>query len=397
MAAPRRPRILYLVNVDWFFWTHRLPIARAVRDRGGEVWVAAAPTRFEPLLAEEGFRFVPVPFNRSGRRVDHEARTFLSVVGLLRSIRPDLVHNVTIKPVLYGSLAARLAGRPAVVNAIPGLGYVFLASGGKAALRRGILRLAYRPALSGQRVRAIFQNPEDAALFAGDGLVGGERAVLIRGSGVDVEMFRPSPEPRGLPTVLMASRMLWDKGVGEFVEAAIRLRSRGVAARFVLAGDSDPDNPSSVPRERLAAWHGAGTVEWWGHRADMPSVLSLAHVVCLPSYREGLPKVLLEAAAAGRPIVTTDVPGCREVVRHGENGYLVPPRDPGALAAAIRRLVERPDERSRMGAASRSLAESEFRVEKVVESTLSLYGELLGERFPEFFPKRPGAVAGRVA
>lgn len=374
-------RILYIVNVDWFFWSHRLEIARAARDRGAEVWVAAASTGYDERMAGEGFRFAPISFSRSGTNIIREAQTMGLLFRLLRSIRPDLIHNVTIKPVLYGSWMARLTGCKAVVNAISGLGYVFIASGWKARLSRLLVHRAYKSALAGKHVRVIFQNPDDKRDFVENGLVEETRTVIIRGSGVDIEKFSPSDEPGETPVVMLPTRLLRDKGVAETVEAARLLRLWKVNCRVVLVGDLDFENPASISKQDLDGWLKEGCVEWWGYRSDMEGVLPQAAVVVLPSYREGLPKVLLEAAAAGLPIVATEVPGCREIVRDGVNGFLVPPRDHTALARAIRRLVENPEQRSSMGAKGREIAVKEFRQEIVVENTLSVYENLLGRRF----------------
>ena len=383
------PRILFLVNVDWFFLSHRLAIARAARDRGAEVWVAAASTGQEEQIIREGFRFLSIPFRRSGKDIFHEIRTIIKIAKVFRDVKPDLIHNVTIKPVLYSSWISRYIWRPAVVNAISGLGYVFLASGAKARLLRSIVGMAYRAALCGGRVRVIFQNPEDIELFIAEGIVEKSQAVLIRGSGVDVEVFRPFSEQPGVPVVMFASRMLKDKGAVELVDAGRLLRDWNVSVRMVFVGEPDPDNPATVTESELRAWVEEGVVEWWGHKTGMETVLPLAAVVVLPSYREGLPKVLIEAAAAGRPIVATDVPGCREVVRDGWNGYLVPPRDHKPLAEAIRRLVENPELRARMGSNSREVAIKEFRIEKVVADTLAVYNDLLGDKFPGVFANQP--------
>jgi glycosyltransferase involved in cell wall biosynthesis len=380
------------VNVDWFFLSHRLAVARAARDRGAEVWVGAASTGREEQITREGFRFVSIPFRRSGKNIFHEFRTIRKIARVLRDIRPDIVHNVTIKPVLYASWLSRFVGRPAVVNAISGLGHVFIASGAKARLLRGVVRMAYKAALSGDRVRVIFQNPDDMELFVAEGMVEKDRTVLIRGSGVDVDLYRPSPEQPGIPIVMFASRILKDKGAMELVEATILLRNWNVPFRLVFVGDPDPDNPATVTEGALLAWAKEGLIEWWGNKSQMELVLPLAAVVVLPSYREGLPKVLLEAASAGRPIVATDVPGCREVVRDGWNGYLVPPRDHIRLAEAIRRLLENPGLRARMGANGREMAEREFRIEKVIADTFSIYDVLLGSKFPGVFAPGPVPV-----
>lgn len=383
------PRILFLVNVDWFFLSHRLAIARAARDRGAEVWVAAASTGQEDQIIREGFRFLSIPFRRSGKDIFHEIRTIIKIAKVFRDVKPDLVHNVTIKPVLYSSWLSRYVWRPAVVNAISGLGYVFLASGAKARLLRRVVDMAYRAALCGGRVRVIFQNPEDIELFIAKGIVEKNQAVLIRGSGVDVEVFRPFSEQPGVPVVMFASRMLKDKGAVELVDAARLLRDWKVSIRMVFVGEPDPYNPATVTETDLREWVDEGVVEWWGHKSEMERILPLAAIVVLPSYREGLPKVLQEAASVGRPIVATDVPGCREVVRDGWNGYLVPPRDHARLATAIRRLVEDPALRARMGKNSREMAIKEFRIEKVSADTLAVYNELIGEKFPGIFANQP--------
>jgi glycosyltransferase involved in cell wall biosynthesis len=284
---------------------------------------------------------------------------------------------VTIKPVLYGGIAARLCRVRALVSAVPGLGYVFLAEGFVASWRRFLVKLAYRLSLAHRCGRVIFQNPDDLAAFVNAGIMKPQSAILIRGSGVCTDNFHASPEHLTTPLVVLPGRMLWDKGVGEFVQAAASLAREGVKARFALVGDTDPHNPAAIPTETLREWDRAGVVEWWGHRSDMPRVLSEAHIVCLPSYREGLPKALLEAAASGRPIVTADVPGCREIVRHDENGLLVPVADATSLATALRALIEDPGKRQRMGACGRRMVEREFSVDKVISATLDIYRDLL--------------------
>jgi glycosyltransferase involved in cell wall biosynthesis len=304
----------------------------------------------------------------------------LALFRLYRGLKPDLVHHITHKPVLYGSLAARLVGVPAVVNAISGLGYAFVAEGWRADRRRQLMMTLYRMALRHPRMRVIFQNREDVALFEAAGVVRADQVVLIPGSGVDLSRFKPSPEPEGTPVVVLPARMLWDKGVGDFVAAARLLRQRGVVFRALLAGESDPGNPRSIPRDQLAGWAAEGAVEWDGYRDDMARVLADCHVVCLPSsYREGVPKALLEAAAAGRPIVTTDVPGCRDVVTPGENGLLVPPRNPAALAEALEMLIASPALRVRFGSRGRARAERDFGDAAVVTTTLRVYHALLSE------------------
>ena len=299
------------------------------------------------------------------------------MIRLYRQQRPDIVHHISIKPVLYGSFAARLTRVPWIVNALTGLGYVFVSKDFLARLLRPLVRGAFRLLLNRGNSRAVLQNHDDVRLLTAAGALEEKYVVVIRGSGVDLERFTPRPEPEEPPVILLASRMLRDKGLAEFVEAARALREAGEDVRFVLVGDSDPENPASVSDAQLAHWCDEQTVEWWGRREDMPNVLAQAHVVCLPSYREGLPKVLLEAAAVGRALVATDVPGCREIVRNGDNGLLVPVRDAKALAWAFRELISKPKQRRRMGVRSREIACAEFSIQRVVAATLAVYEGLL--------------------
>jgi len=287
------------------------------------------------------------------------------------------VHLVTIKPVIYGGIAARIASVPAVVSALTGLGSVFVSGRSFWGLLRAMVLIAYRFAMGHRNSRVIVQNLDDFAFLTQAGVVTDRSIILIKGSGVDLSLFRTSPEPAGEPIVMLASRMLWDKGVAEFVEAARQLKTQGVKARFVLVGDIDLRNPTAISFRQLENWHQSGMVEWWGHHSDMPDVFAKASLVCLPSYREGLPKALIEAAACGRAIVATDVPGCREIVHDEENGILVPPGDAISLATAMKRLIEDVNLRRRMGTRGRQIVEQQFALEKVVGETLAVYRELL--------------------
>ncbi len=372
------PTILIVVNVDWFFLSHRLPIADAARARGARVVIAAADTGRSAEVRESGFEFVHVPFSRKGRNPVAELHTLYRLIHVYRDIRPDLVHHVTIKPVIYGSLAARCTRPRAVINAVTGLGFSFSASR-SAGTWRPLVKLFYRLALRFPAGCTLFQNPEDRDYFVKERMVESGRCALIRGSGVDCRRFRPTPEPAGLLTVMLPGRMLWDKGVGLFVEAARQVRSRRGDARLVLVGPIDDGNPSAIPEAQIRAWESEGIVEWWGNQPDMPGTLSRAHVVALPAIqREGLPKVLLEAAACARPLVAGDVPGCREIVRPEVNGILVPPGDCGALALALERLLNSAELRIRFGCAGRKIVEQEFAQEIVVSETLELYARMLG-------------------
>jgi glycosyltransferase involved in cell wall biosynthesis len=242
---------------------------------------------------------------------------------------------------------------------------------------RPALLVAYRAALKQRNVRLIVQNPEDERFVLEQDLVRPQELRVIRGSGVDTQVFHPRTESGGIPTFVLVARMLWDKGVGEFVEAARQLRQRNVPARCILVGEADPENPAAISRAELRRWHAEGHVEWWGHRSDMPEVLAGAHVACLPSYREGLPKSLLEAAACGLPLIATDVPGCREIAVHEETALLVPPRNAPALAEAMMRLANDAELRRRLGAAARERVCEHFSTERITGQTTSLYRELI--------------------
>lgn len=372
----RKPRLLIVVNVDWFFLSHRLPIALAARDAGYEVHVAAALTRAVADIERHGLTLHPLDIDRRSAGLSQALKLLGSLSRLMCALAPDVVHLVTIKPVLLGGLAARLARVPRVVAAISGLGFVFTARGAVATLRRLAVSALYRLALAHPGVCVIFQNADDQALLQRYAGVRDTQVVRIRGSGVDLAAWPMLPLPEGPVTVLMASRLLVDKGVMEFVEAARRLRGhRG--ARFVLVGDVDPGNPTSLARDLVQAWAEEGLIEWWGHRTDMPTVLAAAHLVVLPSYREGLPKGLIEAAACGRAVVTTDVPGCRDAIDPGRTGLLVKVRDARALADGIRELLDDPARLRSMGEAGRHWAERVFDVHEVVARHLTLYrGEM---------------------
>ena len=373
-------RLLYLVNDAGYFASHRLPLALAARDAGWEVHVATRPDAALERLGAAGLAIHALPISRSGLRPDRELRSLLAARRLIRSLRPELVHCIALKAVLLGGLAARLAARPIdtppVVLAIAGLGHVFTETTPSARLLQAAFR-ALLPLAAGARGRFILQNRADfERLEAMPALTG--RCRLIAGSGVDPAVYRAEPEPEGLVTVLMASRLIRKKGVAEFVEAARRLRAAGVEVRFRLAGDSDPGNPATVTRAELEAWHAEGAVEWLGRRDDVPALLAASHIACLPSYYgEGVPKSLIEAAAAGRPAVTTATPGCADIVRDGENGLTVSPRDVEALAEALRRLIEDGALRRRLGARGREIAIAEFGLEQVIAETLALYRELV--------------------
>lgn len=378
----KAPTLLFVVNVAWFFLSHRLPIAQAAMAAGMRVHLASdveSETEGDEVT-RHGIGFHRIRMSRSGLHPAGELATAIGLVKAIRSLRPDIVHNVTAKPVVYGSLAAHGFANCAVVNAISGFGYAY-GAGRRRQILRELLKLVYRRAFSGERTRVIVQNQQDARDVLRVRPDAAPRLRIIPGSGVDLSAFHPSPEPLGAPVVLLPARILREKGIIEFGEAARRLLELGIQARFLIAGRLDPGNRSALTVSEIRELCARTGVEWIGEHQNMPECLSLANVVCLPSfYREGVPKVLLEACAAQRAIVTTDISGCRDCVQDGVNGLLVPARDPSALMQAIHRLIADPILRARMASAGRARAEREFGIESVVRRHLEIYQELLDIR-----------------
>ena len=374
-------RVLMVVNAEWYFLLHWLEIARALRAAGADVTVVTGVERgLVEQITAAGFVHVALPLRRSSLNPWHELRTALALLRVYRRCRPEVVHHVTIKPVIYGTLAARALGVPTILNTVPGLGYMFMGRGVFGALRRGLAITLYRLALRGRRVRVIFQNDTDRDLFVSRRIVALSHASVVPGAGVDLDRFVVRPEPGGVPLVLFAARLLWSKGLGEFVQMAERLRTRGIAARCVVAGAPDTHNPEHVPLAIVRGWVDAGVVEWWGHRDDMPEVMAQAHVVVLPSRDpEGLPAVLVEAAACGRAIVTTPVPGCTDLVVDDVTGRLVPVGDVESLTEAVTTLLAEPARRRRYGTAARTLVEARFALPRIVRVTLDAYSAALAD------------------
>ncbi len=377
-----RPRLLFVVTEDWYFVSHRLPLARAAVAMGYEVAVATRVGSHADSIRDAGIELIPLrTLRRSSLNPAREIATVFELIRAYRRWRPDIVHHVALKPVLLGSLAAALTHVPSRVNALTGLGSVFVQGRSWAQMLRPILRIGLRFVLSMGRAQLIVQNSDDLAVVLNELGASADLVTLIRGSGVDTKEFMPPSKEPTEHIVMLMSRMLWEKGVTEFVEAARRLRGSGVNARFVLVGAPDPSNPGSVPSERLSAWHEQGVIEWWGHRKDPESVLTQCAVFAFPSYyREGVPKVLLEAASCARGIVAVDVAGSREVVKHLSTGILVPARNSAALAIAIKRLLDDRSLRLSLGVEARRLAESEFSIERVIAMTVSIYEKLLDHR-----------------
>jgi len=374
-AADGRPKLLFVVTEDWYFCSHRMPLARAARDDGYEVLVAARMAGHADRIRAEGFRPIPLRLRRRRSNPWNEVASIIELVKLYRREKPDIVHHVAMKPVIYGSVAALIARVPNIVNAVAGFGYIFTSTQLRARLLRRPVRVALRWLLSAGKGRTIVQNPDDRRALRDLGIADA-RIVVIAGSGVDTELFQVQPEADGPLVVCMVARMLWDKGVGELAAAARLLKAEMPSLRVWLVGPPDPENPASIPEVQLASWVEEGILEWLGPRDDVAALWQQAHIAVLPSYREGLPKALLEAAASGRPMVAADVPGCREVVIDNETGLLVAARDAVALADALRRLAVDEGLRRRLGSAARQRVLDHFSQERIAGETLALYRAL---------------------
>jgi glycosyltransferase involved in cell wall biosynthesis len=383
----KRPKLLYLITEDWFFCSHFIERALAAKTAGYDVVLVAREQKHGELIRASGLRLIPLKMQRGSINPFNELKTLLSICKIYLSERPDIVHHVALKPILYGSLVARIAGIKRIVNAPVGMGYIFTSKDFLASLLRPIVSTAMRVLLNPQGSKVVFENGDDLSNFVSDKVVKKSDAVLIRGAGVNVDQYKPQQEePSGVPSIVLVARMLWDKGIAEFVEAACILQSQSIKARFILVGAPDTHNRAAISLQQLNTWQQEGLVEWLGHQEDIPAILAACHIVCLPSYREGLPKSLLEALAAGKPVVTTDVPGCREVVKNQDNGFLVPARDSRALAQALAKLVNNSALRAQFGLRGRLRAESEFSSAIVIDSTLALYKSMFpataGHRLP---------------
>jgi glycosyltransferase involved in cell wall biosynthesis len=369
--------VLLVVNKDWYFLSHRLPLATSLRDAGAKVTIAAGPTGREAEIVNLGFGFRALSFDRGGVNPLHELRTIIDLYRVIRSEKPDFVHNIAIKATLYGSIAARLAGAKAIINTVTGLGYLFTTTSTSGVVLRSFVAPFFRLACRFRKVSFVFFNEDDRKTFCQLGFTTETASTVIPGSGVDVSSFELADPSREPPTIVMCSRLLLDKGLRELVAAVRILRREGLTFRVIVAGERDSSNPRVVSEEELAGWVKDGLIEAPGFIKDTKTLLSKASIAVLPSYREGMPLFLLEALAAGLPIVTTDVPGCRATLMPGGNGELLAAKDPGALSAALRSLITDPGKRARFGKASRRMATERFAKEIVNNQTIALYEERL--------------------
>jgi glycosyltransferase involved in cell wall biosynthesis len=371
-------KFLFVINSDWGFLLYRTPLAIAAKNKGIQVWVASPDTGDANKIIAMGFNFIELPMSRKGVNILNEFFTFLRILKIYYQLKPDLIHHVTIKPIIYGTIASAILNKAFVVNAISGLGFTF-SSGSSSRLLKFLVKNLLKISLKYQKSKIIFQNPDDFNLFIENKLISSNQGVLIKGSGVDCKVFSPSlSDFNKEKIVILPSRMIVEKGIYEFVDAARLLHLEFPNVRFVLVGKIDSGNPSSIDYFEIMAWEKEGILEWWGHQSDMVTVLNKGTMVVLPTfYGEGLPKVLLEAAACSKPIISTNVPGCKEIVRHEVNGLLIPPKDEVALAEAIRRLLDNPEFAKQLGENGREIVKNEFSEELVVEKTFEVYDHLL--------------------
>lgn len=370
-------RIAFIVNVDWFFLSHRLPIAIAAQKLGYEVHIACGLTNKKETLLGYGFIVHDIPVIRGGASILADLRLLVSIVSVLKEIKPDIVHLITIKPMIFGGIAARLIRVHSVVVSVPGLGTVFIADGLLNHIRKRLVLFLYKLALKQKKVVFIFQNKDDQRIFAKAKISKNREVVRIEGSGVSLDIYAYTPENNETKNVVMISRVLKDKGVLEFINAAKIVSDKNVKATFKLIGGLDHHNPTSFCANDIEDWKKSGIIEVLGHCNNIVAHIQSANIVVLPSYREGFPKVLIEAAACGRAVITTDVPGCRDAIIPGVTGLLVPVRDEKSLAAEIQKLIEDDTLRNRYGIAGRKLAEEKYDIGKVVKRHIEIYDSMI--------------------
>ena len=370
-------RLIYIVSEDWVFVSHRLTLAKQAIKDGYDVTAITNISNHEDVLLSAGLKVFNINFCRSFKRPFSDIHSIYQLIKLFRLLKPGVIHNVGLKISLISSIAAFIARVPVAINAYTGLGYVFSSNDMLARVIRLLLNSPLKYLNHRASTWVVFQNEDDEALFENSNLINKERTLLIKGSGVDVNEFPFSDELPGQLKVMLASRLLWDKGVGEFIEASRQLKISYPEVTFVLVGDVDEQNPLSLTKEIIDSWVNEGFIEWWGHKQNMPEVLKLAHIVALPSYREGLPKVLLEAASIGRALVAADAPGCREIVRDGVNGFLVQAKESKCLAEAIEKLILNKELRTQMGLKSREIIETELSSEIINKQFIELYNSAI--------------------
>lgn len=369
--------ILIVINDGHFFLSHRLGLAKGAQQNGYNVIVACPNSDATQKIIDEGFTHFPIVLNRKSLNPFGGLKLIHDLYTLYKKIQPDIIHHFTSKPIIFGSIAAQRLKKSIVINAPTGLGYIFTNVTLKAKILRPLVIKLYQFALRKPNTTLIFQNPDDKKESARLKLSKNKTTYVIKGAGVEPDFYIPKAESVEKSIAIFPARLLWDKGIGEFVEAARIIRLQEIPVRLVLVGDIDPGNPATISQVQLQSWIDEGVIEWWGWKKNMVEVFHQSHIVCLPSYREGIPKVLLEAAACKKPIITTDAPGCREVVIDKHNGFLVPVKNAALLAERIITLVNDKNLRELMGERGREKVLAEFATSLIVEETLNVYANLL--------------------
>ena len=375
-------KILFVVVEDRYFISHRLHLAKHALELGYEVGLICKNSRYKEFLINEGIKVFDWSLERGSFNLFFEFRAFFEVVKTLLRFSPDLIHAVALKPVIYSSFASKLVFSKSKVFALGGLGFIFSSQKFLARILRPFIVLLLKFSFSGKRSRLIIQNVDDLKILTDLGVIKEEKVDLIKGAGVDINQFSFTEDISSLPEVILPARLLWDKGIGEFVEAARILKVKGVKAKFSILGETDPHNPECISEEQINNWKKEGIVDILGFKEDMVKHFQGCSIVCLPSYREGLPKALLEGASCGRPIVTTDAPGCREIVQDGINGYLVPLKDSVLLAQSLSKLIMNKDLRRSMGIKGRKMVEKDFSAEIVSLQTGEVWNKLINYTNP---------------
>ncbi len=381
MVDPKpKKKILFLVSEDKYFCSHRLNLGISAIKAGFDVAIATRCNNDAQKIRDAGILVYPLEhFTRAGLNPIRQCQLILELYNIYKNYHPDVMHHVALKPIILGSLVAWWCKVPRVINALGGLGYLFT-EGGISSIKKRLLHFLVCKILkvicSKPNNTLILQNSDDLETLLKDANINPKQVCIIRGAGVATLDFPNVPSPKDPPLkIACVSRLLWDKGIGELVLAAKILHDKKIPAEVLLYGTPDPENPSSISEEQLKEWHDSGVIIWKGHCEDVAKAYANCHIAVLPSYREGLPKSLLEAASCGRPIVTTDVPGCREIVNHKINGLLVPAKNSIALANALFELIQNEPLRVKMGKAGRERIEHEFSDQIIHQQTLSLYAD----------------------
>ncbi|MBO6960224.1 MAG: glycosyltransferase family 4 protein [Prochlorococcus marinus CUG1438] len=376
-----KKKLLFNITEDWFFCSHFVDRALAAKRAGYSIFVISKMNNHKSYIENLGIKFLSVPFNRKSVNPIYEFYIFLRIIYFYLKIKPDIVHHIAAKPIIYGSIAAKICKIKSVINAPVGMGFVFSSDSFKAKMLKPLVKFFLKQFLDShygpkRRNKVIFENRDDLNYFIEIGALKPSNAIVIRGAGVKLQVISGKRNSKQIPIVALVARMLKDKGIYEFVEAARKLKNEKLNAKFLLVGDIDPLNPTSLDRKTLSAWQSENVIDWLGWVDDVGSILRETDILCLPSYREGLPKALIEGASYGIPLITTDAVGCREVVEDGVNGFLVPIKDVEELKNKISILINNKDLREKMGKESYKIASSKFASKKINAQTLKVYDEL---------------------